>query len=116
MTNFFFTNKDTSFITELECGYNSSNFQNILFYFDKAYLYTYMSNLLLIYFMYMFFKLILLSSIVELMWPTHYFNKKHNISHGRAKNRSFLESFLKLLPTSSYLVVLNVALFRYFKF
>lgn len=67
MTNFFSTNKDVSILNNLDFGYSNSNFQNLLFYFDKAYLMTYLNNLLLIYFLYMFFKLILLSSIVELM-------------------------------------------------
>ena len=116
MTNFFMTGKIDSTIIELDYGYSFLNFQNLLFYFDKSHLHTYFSNLLLIYFLYMFFKLILLSSIVELMWPTHFFNKKHNISYGKFKHRSFLEVFLKLLPTSSYMVTLNVALFRYFNF
>jgi hypothetical protein len=89
---------------------------NLFFYFDKSFLLTYFNNLLLVYFIYMFFKLILLSSIVELMWPTHFFNKKHNINYNKVKYRSFLEVFLKAIPTSPYLVTLNVALFKFFKF
>ena len=52
---------------QLDSTHSFDKFQNLFMYVDKSYLYTYMSNLLLIYFLYMFFKLILLSSIVELM-------------------------------------------------
>ena len=116
MIDFFFSSKEVYVLAEISNSYTALNFQNLFFYFNKAFTLTYLSNLLLIYFVYMFFKLILLSSIVELMWPTHFFNKKHNISLHRVKYRSFCETFLKTIPTSPYLLTLNVAMFKYLKF
>lgn len=115
MIDFFSNSKENFALIEITSVYAEAT-QNLYFYFDKSFLLTYFNNLLLVYFMYMFFKLVLLSSIVELMWPTHFFNKKHNISLHRAKKRSFLEFFLKAMPTSPYLITLNVAMFRYLKF
>ena len=67
MIDFFFSSKEVYVLAEINNGYSALNFQNLFFYFNKAFTLTYLSNLLLIYFVYMFFKLILLSSIVELM-------------------------------------------------
>ena len=115
MLDFFLNSNEVVTLNSLSST-NVVEFSNPLFYFNKTFFMTYVNNLLLVYFVYMFFKLVLLSSIMELMWPTHYFNKKHNISLNRVKYRSFLEIFLKAIPNSPYLVTLNVALFKFFKF
>ena len=73
----------------------------------------YFNNLLLIYFIYFFFKLIIISSMFELLWTTHFFNKKNNVSILKIKTRLFLETFLKLNPLNSYHLNLN---FFFFKF
>ena len=80
-----------------------------LFFFNFSFFSEYFGNLLLIYFFYMFFKLVLLSSIVELMWPTHFFNKKNSIFKNKVKNRLFIEFFLKSYSKSTYLNVLNIS-------
>ena len=116
MLDFFFNSKEVTTLTNVDTTYLVTELTNPVLYFNKTFLMSYLNNLLLVYFIYMFFKLVLLSSMMELMWPTHYFNKKHNISLNKIKYRSFLEIFLKSMPNSPYFVTLNVALFRFFKF
>ena len=67
MLDFFFNSNEVATLTNLDSAYLNNSLTNPLFYFNKAFLMTYMNNLLLVYFVYMFFKLVLLSSILELM-------------------------------------------------
>jgi len=67
MLDFFSNFKETSVLSELDLAYISNELQSPLFYFNKTFVLTYLNNLLLVYFIYMFFKLVLLSSMMELM-------------------------------------------------
>ena len=71
-------------------------------------------HMLTIFMLYSFLKLLLLSSILELVWPTHFFNKRHNFNFTALKFRNFVEVFLKLKNSNSFLVVLNTFFFSYF--
>lgn len=46
---------------------------------------------------YNFMKIIVIGSLVELIWPTHFFNKKNNVTN-LLKFRSFNEALIKLRP------------------
>ena len=65
---------------------------------------------------YNFIKIIILGSVVELIWPTQYFNKKHNINNNFLKFRNFLETILKLRPIDFKKNLLNKNLLKYFLF
>ena len=55
---------------------------------------------------YNFLKLLLIGSILELIWPTQFFNRRHNINLQLFRFRTFVETFLKL-KTSNY--ILNIS-------
>jgi hypothetical protein len=46
--------------------------------------------------MYIFIKMVLLSSIVELIWPTQIFNRKNSTNVVSFRSRTFTETLLKL--------------------
>ena len=71
-------------------------------------------HMLTIFMMYSFLKLLLLSSLLELIWPTHFFNKRHNFNLNSIKHRSFLEVILKLRSFNSFSVVLNTFFLKYY--
>jgi hypothetical protein len=54
------------------------------------------NNLFVFFFTYNFFKFLVLNSVLELIWPTHYFNRKHNIGFKLYRLRTFTETILKL--------------------
>ena len=55
---------------------------------------------------YNFLKLLLIGSILELIWPTQFFNRRHNINLQLFRFRTFVETFLKL-KNSNY--IMNVS-------
>ena len=71
-------------------------------------------HMLTIFMMYSFLKLLLLSSLLELVWPTHFFNKRHNFNLNTIKHRTFLEVILKLRSNNSFNTVLNTFFFKYY--
>ena len=75
--------------------------------FSSNFIIEYFNNLILIFFFYYILKLIILSSIVELLWPTHFFNKKNNIFKNKIKYRLFSEYFLKTYSKSTFLITFN---------
>ena len=58
-------------------------------------------DFLIVLFSYSLFKYIIFSLIIELIWPTNYFNKKHNFQCN-IKYRSFSEFLLKLRLYSNF--------------
>lgn len=53
-------------------------------------------ELLIILFLFSIAKLIILCIVIELIWPTHFFNKRHNINFQTLKLRDFQSVLLKL--------------------
>ena len=49
--------------------------------------------------MYIFIKMVLLSSVVELIWPTQIFNRKNSTNVVSFRLRTFTETILKLRGT-----------------
>jgi len=83
------------------------NWNNLIFLFN------YIDNMLLVLMLYFFFKSVLLSSMLELIWPTHIFNKKNNFSYSLYKKKSFIEVFLKFKNYNSFLNILNKFFIKY---
>lgn len=113
MENYTFLLKE---ITESSYIFYKNNFwvdlkSNILF--STNFILEYFSNLLLILFIYSFVKLLILSSMFELLWPTHFFNSKHNIFKNKVKSRLFFEFFLKTYYKTPHLVAINITLYNW---
>lgn len=73
------------------------------------YIYSILEDVFIVLMLYSFLKLILLSSLVELIWPTQFFNKRHSAGIIIFRLRTYTEVFLKLRSLSikfSYLAVL----------
>ena len=47
-----------------------------------------------------------MSSILELIWPTHLFNKKNNFSYNNVKNKLFTEIILKTNSVNTLMIIL----------
>ena len=74
-----------------------------------AYMYSILEDVFIVLMLYSFLKLILLSSVVELIWPTQFFNRRHLVSITTFRLRAYTEVFLKLRlvqTTPTFLVVL----------
>lgn len=71
-------------------------------------------ELLTILLFYNFFKLLVFSSLVELIWPTQYFNRKNNINYKVYRYRTYTEFLLKLRNTSDFSKIYNKVLINYF--
>lgn len=69
---------------------------------------------LIVLLIYNFLKLVIFNSIFELIWPTHFFNRKNNYNF--KKCRSFVGFILKLRPKNYfYLTFYKSYLNFYFK-
>jgi hypothetical protein len=63
---------------------------------------------------YNFFKLLVFSSLVELIWPTQFFNRKNNISYKLFRYRTYTEFLLKLRLPNFFKDTFNSGLLKYF--
>ena len=92
------------------------------FLFDKFYTLcslsysTLFDDLIVIFMIYSFIKILLLSSLNELVWPTQFFNRRHNIGFQVFKFRTFTEVVLKLKSSNSYIFLYNYIFLNYFLF
>lgn len=66
---------------------------NNIFTFSNFFIW---EDFLVLTFVYIFFKFIILTSVLELIWPTHYFNRKNNIGFQSFRLRTYTETILKL--------------------
>lgn len=73
----------------------------------------YLDNMLLVLMLYFVFKSVLLSLVLELIWPTHIFNKKNNFSYVISKKKIILEVFLKFKNNNFVLNLLNTFFIKY---
>ena len=60
------------------------------------YLSSIQEDIFVVIIMYVFIKMVVLSSIVELVWPTQIFNRKNSTSVVSFRLRTFTETILKL--------------------
>lgn len=64
-------------------------------------------DVLVVFLFYNFFKYLITCSILELIWPTQYFNRKNNIGFQVLRFRTYSEFLLKLRNYSSYYFLYN---------
>jgi hypothetical protein len=82
-----------------------NNYLNFYFLFSE--------ELIIIFLFYNFIKLLIFSSIFELIWPTQFFNRRNNFSL-ILKFRSFTETLLKLRYKYITKRLFNKIFFNYF--
>lgn len=87
-------------------------FQTFFNYLD--YKFFSIDELITILLFYNFFKLLTFSSIVELIWPTQFFNRKNNINYKVFRYRSYVEFLLKLRTNNIFYKTFNKKLISYF--
>ena len=77
-----------------------------LLFSDKfdMYLYSVLEDVFVVLMLYSFLKLILLSSLVELVWPTQFFNRRNSMGITTSRLRTYTEVFLKLRSTNSIFI------------
>lgn len=75
---------------------------------------TNVEDLIVVTFVYIFFKYMLLSSVVELIWPTQYFNKKHVVGYQSFRLRTYVETINKLRNFTNYYSVANIYFIFYY--
>jgi hypothetical protein len=63
--------------------------------------------------LYNFFKLIVMSSLMELIWPTHFFNRKNTILFQFCRKRAFLEFLIYLFRPFIRNIVINRFFVKY---
>lgn len=85
-----------------------------LLFLDKfdIYLYSMLEDVFVVLMLYSFIKLVLLSSLFELIWPTQFFNRRHTSGLNSYRLRTFSETLLKLrlsnLSIPQILIFLNI--------
>lgn len=80
--------------------------------FFNYYFFSFIEDLIIVLMFYNFLKLLIICATNELIWPTQYFNKKHNIGYNLFRLRTYSEAFLKLKDINSYLFVYYLFLFK----
>ena len=76
-----------------------------------VYMYSILEDVFVVLMLYSFIKLVLLSSIVELIWPTQFFNRRNSMGITSLRLRTYTEVLLKLRSSSisfSYLTLLVI--------
>jgi len=74
-----------------------------LLFSDKfdMYLYSVLEDVFVVLMLYSFIKLILLSSLVELIWPTQFFNRRNSMGVTSYRLRTYTEVLLKLRQSNT---------------
>lgn len=76
--------------------------------FFNFYLNWNLEDILVVLLLYNFFKYVIMCSIVELIWPTQFFNRKNNIGYQVLRFRTYTETILKLRNYSSFFYLFNI--------
>jgi len=85
---------------------NSLNYLN----FYKNFLW---EDLIVVFLLYNFFKYLIICTMVELIWPTQFFNRKHTLGFQIVKFRTYTETILKLRNYNSFYYVFNYYILKY---
>lgn len=88
---------------------------NIYSFFSITYSHIF-DDLIVIFMLYSFIKILLMSSVIELIWPTQFFNRRHNIGYQIFKHRSYTETILKLNLPTQFIIVSNLFFLMYYSF
>ncbi len=65
------------------------------------YVYSLLEDIFVVLMLYSFIKLVLLSSLVELIWPTQFFNRRNSMNTSNFRLRTYTEVLLKLRSSNS---------------
>ena len=65
------------------------------------YFYSMLEDIFVVLMLYSFIKLVLLSSIIELIWPTQFFNRRNSMGVTSLRLRTYTEVLLKLRSSNS---------------
>ncbi len=65
------------------------------------YMYSILEDIFVVLMLYSFIKLVVLSSIVELIWPTQFFNRRNSMGVVNFRLRTYTEVLLKLRTTTT---------------
>lgn len=71
-------------------------FDSLFFNKLDVYIYSILEDVFVVFTLYSFLKLILLSSLLELIWPTQFFNRRNSMGTVVRKYRTYVEVFVKL--------------------
>jgi hypothetical protein len=85
---------------------------NLNYYFNFKLMFA--EEIIIIFIFYNFIKLIVFGSIVELVWPTQFFNRRHNCGFQLIKYRTYTETLLKLRSKTINYKVFNKSLLKFF--
>jgi hypothetical protein len=78
--------------------------------------YDFAYDLLLVLLIFNFIKIIGFSSLLDLIWPTQFFNRRHDIGFKIVRFRTYTETILKLINKTPFYTVLNKYLINFFFF
>ena len=84
-------------------------FELLFSYKFDLHLYSMLEDIFVVVMLYSFIKLVVLSSLVELIWPTQFFNRRNSMGVVTYRLRTYTETLLKLRSTEfsfSQIVVL----------
>ena len=70
-------------------------------------------DFLVVTYLYIFFKYLILTTVVELIWPTQYFNRKHSIGYQTYRLRTYTETLSKLRGFTTFYSLYNHYLIYY---
>ena len=73
----------------------------------------FIEEIIVIFMFYNFVKLLIMGSLVELIWPTQFFNRRHSSGFNLIKYRSFTETVIKLRRKSRFYKAINKILFKH---
>jgi hypothetical protein len=71
-------------------------------------------EIIIIFIFYNFIKLIIFGAIVELIWPTQFFNRRHNSGFQLIKSRTFIETLVKLRAKTQNYKVFNKSFLKFY--
>jgi hypothetical protein len=63
--------------------------------------------------LYNFIKYLIMCAMIELIWPTQFFNRRHNTGYQAFRLRTYTETLLKLRGYSSFFYVFNYFVIKY---
>lgn len=92
---------------------NFYEYINTVNFFFNAKLFL-VEEIIVIALFYNFIKLLILGSLVELIWPTQFFNRKNNIGFNFIRYRTYTETIIKLRRKTKKYKAINKILFKYF--
>jgi hypothetical protein len=87
-------------------------FDILSLYTLDVHFYSILEDIFVVLMLYSFIKLVLLSSLIELIWPTQFFNRRNCTNVSNFRYRTYTEFFLKLrnnnLNFSKFLIFFKI--------